>query len=197
MKARKRKHRFPTVKTYGEFLTLLPCCTEAHTKELLEKLSHAKRPTMLCGKEVPADLNTITYGVLDDLSRISSQDDVAARALNILLGLTPMQVYKLNVFDVFGFAYFVKDEVERINNLFASVKPSYSSEEIAAGVKDLSFGTFGVIDWYARRMGITNQDEVFDVAWIRIFTCMKNDNAKNEYEARLHKQHMNKVRRNR
>lgn len=89
---------------------------------------------------------------------------------------------------------FVKNEVNRVNSLFASIKPTHSSDEIAAGINDLNFGTFGVLDWYARRMGITNQDEVFSVPWIRIYTCMKNDNEKNEYESRLHKQYMNKAR---
>jgi hypothetical protein len=182
------------VTSYGEFLVLLECCTEEHTAELMETLSHAVKPTFVCGKEVPADLNMITYGMLDDLSRIKPTEDAAARVLNILLDLDALDVYQMNVFDVFGMLHFVKDEVTRINALFASIKVNHSSEEIAAGINDLDFGTFGVIDWYARRMGITNQDEVYDVPWIRIYTCMKNDNEKNEYESRLHKQYLKKVR---
>jgi hypothetical protein len=182
--------RFVSATTYGEFLVLLPSCSEEHTMELMARLDQAQKPSMLCGKEVPADLNTITYGQLDDLSRISEKEDPAARSAKILLGIEPLELYQLNVFDVFGFVNFVRSELNRINKLFASVNVNYSSEEIAAGVKELNFGTFGVIDWYARRMGITNQDEVYDVAWIRVYTCMKNDNAKSEYEARLHKQYM-------
>lgn len=101
------------------------------------------------------------------------------------------------MFDVFGVINFVRSELERINNLFASIKISHTPEEIAAGVEDLNFGTFGVIDWYAKRMGITNQDEVYNVAWIRIYTCMKNDNEKAEYESRLNKQYTEKAKRRR
>lgn len=197
---RSRQNRNKKVKltTYGEFLVLLPLCHKEHQEELLETLKQANRPAFVCGKEVPANLNTITYGQLDDFSRISqTEGDPAVKVFSILLGLEAPQVYDLNVFDVFGTLNFVRSELERINALFASIKVTHSSEEIAAGVEDLNFGTFGVIDWYAKRMGITNQDEVFDVAWIRIYTCMKNDNEKAEYEQRLNKQYMEKAKRKR
>lgn len=197
---RNRRNRQKKVKltTYGEFLILLPLCHKDHQDELLEKLKQAKRPNFVCGKEVPANLNTITYGQLDDFSRLSqSGEDPAVKIFSILLGLEAPQVYELNVFDVFGMLNFVRSELEHINALFASIKVTHSSEEIAAGVEDLNFGTFGVIDWYAKRMGITNQDEVYNVAWIRIYTCMKNDNEKAEYEQRLNKQYMEKAKRKR
>lgn len=184
-----------SISTYGELLVLLPCCSEEHITELLGQLAHAEKPQFIAGKETPADLNTITYGMLDDLSRLTEKDDAGARICEILLGLTPAEVYTANVFDVFGFMHFVREELERINKLFASIKVTHTAEEIAAGVEEMNFGTFGVVDWYARRMGITNHDEVYDVAWIRIYTCMKNDNEKSEYEARLHKQYMNKNKR--
>lgn len=180
------------VTKYGEFLVLLPCCIEAHRNELFEKLMEAKRPEFINGKETITSLNAITYGQLDDLSRITEDQDPAVSVFKILLGIDPTEVYEMNVVDVFGFVNFVRDELTRINKLFAAIAPTHSSEEIAAGVKQLNFGTFGIIDWYARRMGITNQDEVYSVAWIRIYTCMKNDNEQAEYEKRLNKQYINK-----
>lgn len=197
---RKRRNRKNRVKisTYGEFLVLLPLCHKDHQDELLEILKQAKRPNFICGKEVPANLNTITYGQLDDFSRMSqTAEDPAVKVFSILFGLEAPQVYELNVFDVFGMINFVRSELERINAIFASINVTHTSEEIAAGVEDLNFGTFGVIDWYAKRMGITNQDEVYNVAWIRIYTCMKNDNEKSEYEQRLNKQYMEKAKRKR
>lgn len=189
-----KKHKKQKVKltTYGEFLTLYPCCREAHQEELMETLKKAKKPMFLKGEEVMDSLNTITYGQLDDLSRIGENEDPAVRVFKILLDMSAPEVYMLNVFDVFGFLNFAREELERINNLFASIETSHTPEEISAGVEDLHFGTFGVIDWYAKRMGITNQDEVYDVAWIRIYTCMKNDNEQTEYEKRLNKQYINK-----
>lgn len=197
-KNRRRNRKKSELTTYGEFLVLFPLCHKDHQTELLDKLKSAKRPAFILGKEVPANLNTITYGQLDDFSRIDqNNEDPAAKVFAILMEMTPEQVYKLDVFDVFGVINFVRSELERINKLFASIKVTHTPEEIAAGVEDLNFGTFGVIDWYAKRMGITNQDEVYSVAWIRIYTCMKNDNEKVEYEQRLNKQYIEKAKRKR
>lgn len=183
------------VTSYGEFLVLMQCCKEEHQMELMETLSHAKKPDFICGKEVMPNLNMLSYGKLDDLSRIGSTDDPGAKVLDILLDIDPVDAYEVNVFDVFGFLNFVKEEVLRINTLFSNIKVSHTSEEIAAGIENLNFGTFGVVDWYARRMGITNHDDVYAIPWIRIYTCMKNDNEKSEFESRLHKQYMNKIKR--
>lgn len=196
-KAKKRRSKLQKPTTYGEFLILLPCCTDKHSEELYQILAEAERPEYVFGKEVPQTLNTITYGQLDDLSRIAKDEDPAVKLFGVLMNLTPAQVYKLNVFDVFGFANFCRRELSRINKLFEALAPTHTTEEIAAGVKDLNFGTFGVIDWYARRMGITNQDEVYSVAWVRIYTCMKNDYEQSEYEKRLNKQYIDKSKRKR
>ena len=189
MQKKKRKHGRKSVRkysyTYGEFLTLLPCCRESHQQNLLDQLSTAGRPAFLLGKEVPENLNAITYGQLDDLARAAASDDPAAMCISIIMGIDIKDIHSLDVWEVFGFVNFCRKELERINALFESIKPNFTSKEIAAGVKSLKFGTFGVADWYARRMGIANQDEVFSVAWVRIYTCMKNDNMQNNYERRL------------
>lgn len=193
--SKKRRTRTQRRYTYGEFLVLFPCCRKTHQDELMATLDKARCPGFICGKEVPKDLFAISYGKLDELRNAASAEDPAAECLRILLGINPVEVYRLNVFDVFGFMHFCKDQIEKINKLFSSLKVNYSSEELSAGVKDLQFGPFGVLDWYARRMGITNQNEVREVAWVRIYNCMKNDTEQNNYERRLHKQYMNQAKR--
>ena len=86
---------------------------------------------------------------------------------------------------VLWFVYFCNKEVERINKLFEAIKPHFDSEEKQAGVDRLKFGSFGILDWYARRMRITDQNEVRNVPWVRIYKCMKNDNELREYDRRL------------
>lgn len=181
--------------SYGEFLVLLPLCCRKHQKELLDTLSQAKRPKFIGKYEVPENLNAISYGLLDDLRNASKDDDPLAKSMTLVLGMTITEVYQSNVFDVFGFMNFIKDEIVKINNLFSALKVRYNSDELAAGVKDLDFGSFGVLDWYARRMGITNQNEVRDVAWVRIYNCMKHDVEQNNYERRLHQQYQNRMKR--
>lgn len=174
---------------YKEFLQLFPFCDKAVQNELLERLKKQPRPSALCGREVPKDLNQLTYGTLDDLRSATSEDDPAGACAKVLLGIEPSDLLLEDVNDVFGFANFITAELTRINKVFKSIKVSYSKEEIAAGVEKLDFGSFGVLDWYARRMGITNQNEVREVAWVRIYQCLRNDAIKNEYERRLAKQY--------
>ena len=178
---------------YKDFLLLFPYADKEVQEDVIKRLREQPRPEKLCGKEVPKDLNGISYGMLDDLRTATGNDDIAGACAKVLLGVEPEDLLKEDANDVFGFTSFVTDELKRINKIFQSIKVNYSKEEIAAGVKELDFGSFGVLDWYARRMGITNQNEVREVAWVRIFQCMKNDALKNEYERKLAKQYRPKT----
>lgn len=174
---------------YKEFLQLFGFCSKNVQDELLERLKRQGRPSMLCGKPVPKDLNAISYGMLDDIRTATEEKNPVGACARILLGINPDDLTLEDVNDVFGFANFITAELTRINKVFKSIKVSYSKEEKAAGVEKLDFGSFGVLDWYARRMGITNQNDVREVAWVRIFQCMRNDAIKNEYERRLARQY--------
>lgn len=173
--------------SYADFLILFPLCTEESKNKVMAHLNACTRPSFLREIEVPANLNHITYGKLDDLSRLKNEKDPFGAAIKILLDMPEKEIYALPVTKVFGFANFVAKEVERINNLFAAIKLDHTSEEISAGIDQLNFGSFGVLDWYARRMRITNQNEVRSVPWVRIYTCMKNDTAQAAYERRYNK----------
>lgn len=185
----KRKNKTMREYSYGEFMVLFPCCRDKHRHELVEQLLESPCPDKICGVKVPTDLNAISYGLIDDLKCDIEAEDPALAVAKTLLKLDEKKIFSANVVEIFGFMNFVRKELERINAMFASIKVQYSKEELNAGVKDLDFGSFGVLDWYARRMGITNQNEVRDVAWVRIFICMKNDAEQNNYERRLHKQY--------
>lgn len=172
--------------TYGKFLELFPLCTKGKQEELLGRLRKQPRPQFLCGKQVPDNLNMLTYGQMDDMQTAASAETPIEETCKVLLQVDPSLLLVEDVNDVFGFSNFVTSEINRINKIFSSIKPSYSKEERAAGVETLNFGSFGVLDWYAQRMHIANQNEVRNIAWIRIYQCMKNDNEKNEFERRLY-----------
>lgn len=188
---RKAKRVMAEKCSYKDFLTLFPFCAKEVQNELLVRLRNQKKPYSLCRREVPVNLNSISYGMLDDLRTAASSDDPVGGCVRVLLGVNEAQLMDEDVNDVFGFVTFVTKELEKINKLFSGIKQTYSKEEEAAGIHDLDFGSFGVLDWYARRMGISNQNDVRDVAWVRIYQCMKNDNMQSEFERRLHKQYMN------
>jgi len=187
---RKQQAKTQRVYTYLEFLTLYPCCSASHKRELEDIARHALRTDFVGSAEVPKNFNAITYGDLDDLRSATASEDPIAESIKIILKLDMRSIYEANCMEVFGFSNFCREELSRINNLFATIKVNYSLEEVSAGVHDLDFGSFGVLDWYARRMGMTNQNDVRDVAWIRIYNCMKNDCAQNNFERRLQKQYM-------
>ena len=69
--------------------------------------------------------------------------------------------------------------------MFADINRKPNADEIAAGVESLKYGAFGVVDWYARRMGISDHDDVMSVKWFRIYECMRIDTETREYERRL------------
>ncbi len=172
--------------TYGKFLELFPLCTKEKQEELLERLRKQPCPQSICGKHVPDSLNMLTYGKLDDMQTAASSQQPIEETCKVLLEVDSKLLLNEDVNDVFGFSNFVTKEINRINKIFSSIKPSYSQEERAAGIESLNFGAFGVLDWYAQRMHIANQNEVRNISWLRIFQCMKNDNEKNEFERRLY-----------
>lgn len=180
--------------SYGEFLILLPCCSEEVQKTLLQELMGAEAPKYIGSVKIPENLNTVSYGLLDDLKETADSADPVADIVKMVTPLTRKEIYNCNVVDVFGIVNMVRQQIERINAMFRGIRVRYSTEEISAGVKELDFGSFGVLDWYARRMSISNQNEVRDVAWIRIYNCMKIDAEQNNYERRLRRQYTTKRR---
>lgn len=180
--------------TYMQFLKQVELCSKEVQDEYYEILKHQPRPDTLCGKKVPVNLNGLTYGQLDDLRDASSQknDIELAIALTRAVFEEELNLFDEDVNKVFGFVLFCTSELKRINELFLQLKPHYTSEEKAAGVEKLDFGSFGVLDWYAKRMGIINQNDVRSVAWVRIFQCMKNDHLQQQFERRLHDVYMRK-----
>ena len=61
----------------------------------------------------------------------------------------------------------------------------------------MRFGLFGMLDWYAVRMGISDHDQVLKVPWLRIYKCMDMDNKRRAYEKRLQKVQADEMKRNR
>ena len=77
--------------------------------------------------------------------------------------------------------------MQRINKLFASTSVPPTAEEQQAGADSLNFGPFGLLDYYALRMGITDHEAVEYVPWVRVYKCLDMDAMKMRYERRLRK----------
>ena len=153
------------------------------------------RPMFVADKKTPETLNEITIGQLIQLSEIGDTDESFYNITSIILGMTRDETDKARAVDVVRFVGWVVSEVERINKLFEKIQAKPTSKEQRAGVAKLDFGLFGMIDWYARRMGIQDHEEVFRVPWARIYKCMDIDAKTRDYERRLQDIATNEIKR--
>jgi len=142
------------------------------------------RPSYVGDKECPENLNGLTIGQLIELGQTEG-GDADYRITEIVLGYDREATDKSRAVDVVSFLSWVGQQVKAINRLFEGVSHKPTAKERQAGVENLQFGLFGMIDWFAKRMGITDHDEVLRVPWLRIYKCMDMDNKTRQYEKRL------------
>ena len=169
--------------TLKEFITLSPHAV--NMRELMIQMGELDKPMYLSGERVPESLNDITIGQLLMLQYISTDADFMVKPASIIMGIQEEVLLKEQAEKVIGFSYWVAKEVERINELFKNTSISPTPEEKQAGVERLNFGSFGIIDWFAQRMGITDHSEVENVPWVRIYKCLDMDAKRFVYERKL------------
>lgn len=155
--------------------------------KLMKYVGELDKPLAVCGVPVPESLNDITFGKLSELMNINDANDLIMVTCRVLLGLDAETIMRADAFDVMGFVMFVSREVERIGKLFASTNVEPSPEEVRAGIRELNFGMFGLVDYFAKRMGITDHEQVMSFPWVRIYKCLEIDSKNTAYERRLRK----------
>ena len=151
------------------------------------ELERFTRPLRVAGKNTPCDLNDLTIGQMVQLSECKNGKEMFYLTCEVLLSLTRKEVDECFAVDIVRFCGWVLSQVKIINTLFDSVKGKPSKEEELAGINELKFGVFGLIDWYALRMGITDHEEVTKVTWGRVYKCLEMDNKTKEFKERLAK----------
>ena len=168
-----------------EFLILGSVAT--NTAEVVEQMKKMPPPMYVGGHKVPESLNDLTIGELLSLQGIGDVKDCLFAVCRVLFGMNEKDVLATSAEDVISLSAWVAKEVERISKLFVSTSVPPTDEERQAGVEDLNFGMFGILDYFALRMGITNHEEVERVPWVRVYKCMEMDAEKTKYERRLRK----------
>ena len=149
------------------------------------KMERYERPMYVGNKATPKDLNELTIGQLIELSELGDENQSLYRVTDIILGMTRSETDEARAVDVVRFVGWTFGEVEKINKLFQKVRTEPTQREKRAGVERLQFGLFGMLDWYAQRMGIENHDNVLTVPWARIYKCMDMDTRRAQYERRV------------
>ena len=171
---------------FAHFVMLMPYMTTESIKSLIL----IPPPRKFYKKDVPDSLQLVTFGMLTELQQAAKDNDYLAtccKLVNVLTGVDEKIVASRRAYDVIGIVNMIQTEMERIGKLFQSLQTEHTSDEQAAGIERLEFGTFGLVDWYAKRMGIIDHEEVFATPWARIFQCMKIDHENNEFEKRYRK----------
>lgn len=148
----------------------------------IEKLP---KPYVVGEVHTPSTMNDLNIGELMQLQEISNEQEMLFVPCRVILGMEESEVLKADVNEVLGFVYWVAKEVERINKLFASTNVPPTPEEKLAGVDRLNFGPFGLLDYFALRMGISDHEEVEKVPWIRVYKCLEIDAGRIRFERRL------------
>lgn len=143
------------------------------------------RPSRVGKNEVPQDLNGLTLGQLLQLQEMSNERDTFFVPCRVLFGMTDEEVAECKALEVVCLSSWVAREVERIGKLFEKCHNEPRPQEVKAGVHKLNFGIFGMIDWFARRMGIADHGEVEKVPWVRVYKCMEMDAETEAYNRRL------------
>lgn len=171
---------------FAHFVALMPYMTT----DTIKSLVLIDPPTEYHKRPIPKDLQLVTFGVLTRLQGAGRRKDYLKACCDIVSVLTDVPsewVASSPAVQVLGIVNMVQREMERIGKLFSSLDTDHTSEELSAGIDKLNFGTFGIVDWYAKRMGIIDHEEVFATPWARIYQCMRIDHENNEFEKRYRK----------
>lgn len=151
--------------------------------ELFEKLDKYKP-----SKDYNISFNALKLKQLIDLqTKIKTSLDFLFIPFSVVHNISRNEVLKMTAFDCFSFSLHAKKELERIAKLFNAIEYKPSPDEVKAGIKNINHGAFGMIDWYAKRMGIKDHDEVAELSWVRIYECLKIDFDNNMFEKRYRK----------
>ena len=182
IRERRRKRRLARLKsipmTYGEYCMLYSVGAITNHKEMVEK---SPKPTRLCGRYMPKDLNNMTMGTLVEV--MGTTDEV--KLLTAIYNVTERELSGEWAQNVIGAIRWTSEQMNVITDLFKSLEKDFTAEEVAAGLDKKKPDIFATIDWYAKRMGITDHDRVLKTPWIIIWKCALLDKEMREEQQRL------------
>lgn len=167
---------------YGEFLILI----EHSCSDIEEGLKRIEKFNL--SDLFSVNFEDLTFGKLRELQeQIRTTKDIFHKPFEILLNIPPEEYKEMKAVDCIRFVLHVKSSLEEITKLFDSIQSKPTEEEIKAGINKLSGGFFATADWYARRMGITNHDDVDNVKWGIIYLAKKKDSEEYQFQERYRK----------
>lgn len=144
-----------------------------------------RKPYKVGTHKTPESLADMTIGQMLELQYMKDGRAMFYNTTRILLGMSEQETARALAVEVVSFVGWVIGQINRINRLFDKAKGHPTQKEVRAGIEQLKFGMFGLIDWYAKRMGIQNHDDVMGVSWMRVYKCLDMDTKTNEFNRRM------------
>lgn len=159
---------------------------ELLTQDSVKRLADAPYDGRIGKHECRKDLNEATLGEVIDGTQMLGNTETILKGAAMLSGLTEAQLMAAPAQDVMGFLGMCKRQLEQIGKLFEQCRIEPTADERKAGIDKLPGGVFELVDWYARRMGITDHDYVFDnVKWTYVLKALQMDSEQQKFERRL------------
>lgn len=154
------------------------------SNDLGERIKKLKKPDRVKGRKTPETLNDISMGDYLMLQSIRTDDDFLFIPCEVLFGMVRKETLKADAYEVVSFSAWCINEVNRISKMFSKTSVPATEEEKQAGVEKLNFGAFGLIDYFALRMGI-DHEAAEKTPWVRVYKCLEIDSKQQIYRRRL------------
>lgn len=154
------------------------------SNDLGERIKKLKKPDNVKKRNTPETLNDISMGDYLMLQSIRTDEDFLFIPCEVLLGLSRKEVMKADAYEVVAFSAWCVNEVNRINKMFSKTSVPATDVEKQAGVESLNFGAFGLIDYFALRMGV-DHETAEKTPWIRVYKCLDIDAKQQIYRRKL------------
>lgn len=170
---------------FAEYMAIEAILSEDSKREVLT----IRKPEKCAGVELPGNLNDLSIGALLMLQESAKDAKMMHRVVaDAVLGVKVEKLYNEKAYHVIGLINFVCSEVGRINRLFAGIGHNPTPQEERAGYRELNFGAFGIIDWYARRSnGRFDHNEAAAEKWVSVYRAMEHDGKLDAFRDRLSK----------
>lgn len=171
-----------------EYYNLLPVA--ANRKAAMEWAKSRPRPAYICGRAIDGDeLNLLSFR---DYIRLAGAKDDNTFLLIVqeVLGINGLR--NEDAGRALGLLNWVARFIAKITELFNKASIPSTAEEKQAGVENLRFGIFGIVDWFAKRMRITHESAE-RTGWQTIYKCLDMDVKTAIYERKLQQQYIEKA----
>lgn len=165
--------------TFHEFNTLIDVCY--NREQLAEQVKKAPKPEKVGEVALPEDLSELTFGQIIMLLSSGEEETFVQMACDVF------KIDNINdarAEEAWGFLMWLQHSLLAIAERFNKCHIEPTAEEMQAGANRVSFGWFGLIDWFALRMRISHE-QAENTCWMNVLRSLEIDTEKQRYERRF------------